>query len=283
MNRLIVLGIVLSFVIFLPRVIKLVPPDMFQQKPEPTTAPAVTSVPSTVTPATTPPPDAASDADVQRLQGQVKKLWEMLQAEKKAREDAVQGLQQLVRNLAAQQQLERITRAVEAKQFAVPEWNAPFCFKAVLKPGDMAKYFKMGVGLVQMQPPEDKTAIGDMVAEMLLSYLQREKPELVRLYRETAEHAQMLTDVVPPERRDAKAPAELRIGSPQLNATLQCDCVVTTTGGLRLKARLYGVPSGALLFETEKSGDRYDDVTRAVALAVAALNFEDLKKAAGGN
>ena len=295
MSKIIILGIVLSVVIFIPRLLKKLPqgeptptkPVTTQPatgQPAATGKPAATGQPTkavaTRQPATTRTPVKATgkvNENIKRLQSQTKKLWELLQAEKKAREAADRKIMNMVRKMVVSRQIGKLSQKAEAKKFHVPEWNAPYCFKAKLKAGDQSKYVKIGTGLVSAENGSEESRLTFLIGEMLLYFLHKEKLAKVRLYRETAEHARLLSDAVPPDKIDPNGKKDLKIGSPHLDATLQCTYSLTDGGKLTVKAQLFNIPKGTLLYEAEKSNDNYEQVARSVAIAIAGLNHVQMK------
>ena len=290
MSKLIILGVILSVVIFIPRLLKQIPQGSGTPTP-PVTQPATGHPPATGKPtqpaatthvATQEPLETSASSgkvneQVKKLQSHIKKLKEYLQAEKKAREAADKKIMAMVRKMVVSRQIGALSQNAETKKYHVPEWNAPYCFKAKLKAGDQAKYVKIGVGLVSGASEMDDSRLPFLVGEMLLHYLHKEKLAKVRLYRETAEHARLLSEAVPPEKIDPNGNKGLKIGSPYLDATLQCTCSLSDSGTLTVKAQLFNIPKGTLLYETEKSNDNYEQVVRSVAIAIAGLNHAQMK------
>ena len=294
MSKIIILGIILSVIIFIPRLIKKIPEGTFSGgKPtatgKPTTQPTKTATTKgTTAPTKAPPttkatktaaavPAGRTDETVRRLQAKMKKLWELLQAEKKAREAADKRVMKMVRSMMVSRQIEHLRAKVEAKKYHVPEWNAPYCFKAKLKAGDQAKYVKIGTGLVSPASDDEDSRLAYLIGDMLLFFLHKEKLKQVRLYRETTEHARLLSDAVPPEKRDPNGAANLKIGSPHLDSTLQCTYSVADNGKVKIKAQLFNIPKGTLLYETEKANEDYERAVRAVAETIAGLDHVQMK------
>jgi hypothetical protein len=238
MKRIILVGLVLTIVIFLPRLFGHQPWDAARRLWARVTEPAAAA---SATPAPPPGPSVADRlGSLETLTGRQQRA---LDEERALREGAIEALSRRVRRLAGLVATDRLRRRVDEGLFKVPAWQAPLAAKLAV--GDLPRYLKVGVGLVEATGEDVPAELGPLLAEVALHLLTESRMKSVRLYRESPD-----------------AP------SPNLNLSFRLRHTLTATGGLELRAVLSEAGNEAALWEGTATGDEYVGVVRDVVTAV---------------
>jgi len=269
MMRLVILGVLLSIVIFFPRFLAYLSPAG-QNTPTPsatiTASPSEAGVPAVVTPV-----DPVNKGGDERLA----LLEQALEREREERIQAVESLTKVIREFVVRNQKAHLEARSAAKAFSVAAWQMPTCDK--LAEGDQPRYFKIGAGILRPVSERDVPDLAVLLTKALLFNLNRTKGASIRFYRETYGKSNLLSDVVSPDERADDAPKDLRVGSAVLNASLQIRYRVDASGELHLKAVLYRLPTGHAIRGFKHSGRDYERVMAAVAQSVSSISLETLK------
>ena len=306
--RLLVIGIILSLVIFLPRIIPLLkqlPSDTPSETGQVATATKrpvsyvsvggtvattgsaiVDSIDSSVDNLPSSTAVAASAGglgqEVAMLKERVKTLEDSLTKQKELHKEFIVTVKKKFGFLLVQQQMSDYKTLAASGSFKVPAWAVPWCHKATLNANDLMAFYKLGVGMIRPSDDKQPKELVPSLKEMFLFYLNKMKLSSLRLYRESPEHAGKLGDMVPPEDRAAKSPAGLPVSSIHLNGTLQCIYSVDVSGKLKIKGALYSIPRGKLVHKCVKSGNDYQQVIEALAREFAGLSEKLAAEVDGG-
>jgi len=174
---------------------------------------------------------------------------------------------------AVSQQISDFKTAKASDIFKVPEWAVPWCHKSNLKGNDLKAFYKLGIGMVHDAGDNSTKEVLVPLQEMLIFHFNKMKLSDIRIYRESSDHvAGKLGDLVPPAQRCNKAPYGLPVSSVHLNGTLQVKYSVSIDGELKIMGALYSIPKGELVHKCVKSGTDYEFVVKSLSREFAGFS-----------
>ena len=309
--KMFLVGIVLTCIVLLPRIIPLISPDDTGNQPPSGTASVSGEVPVSVADSKdassfkqVPDTDGSSAKDsadgsgkgdqnsaasaelhtlndeMNSLKSRLKKAEDTLTAMQNNYKEFSDSVNLKFRNIIVENQMAGYRAALGAGSLKVPEWAVPLCHKASLDGNDLQGFYKLGCGMVRAADDEDPPQLAELIRDLFVYHLNDMKLVSIRLYRESLDHAGKLVDIVPPGERAENAPDGLPVSSVNLNGTIQCKYSVDSDGKLKLMGALYSIPRGELIHKSVKSGSDYQDVVKELAKEFAGLSEKLASKVA---